>query len=98
MKSKALLVAALPIPFEGPWVPLTDAEAWRVIGEGDYGEGNVVLDVIVDESLPGSLLETDACFWPHVIEKASRARIVILKAFNGVPHVSVCIEEIGVSS
>ncbi len=94
MKRKALIVGALPSQFEGPWVVLSDAEAWRVTGERDYGEGNVAVEVVKDESLPNSILYTDSSLWPVII-KGVRARAVILKSFNGVPHVSVTAEATG---
>lgn len=94
MKTKALIVGALPQPFEGPWVKIDDADAWRVVGADDYGEGNVVLDVMPNEALPGSLLATDASFWPYEFSSGAKARVVILREVPNVPHVSVSLEAI----
>ena len=38
MKTKALLLGALPQVQEGPWVRIDDAEEWQVDPRGDYGD------------------------------------------------------------
>ena len=39
MKKKALIIGALPVPFEGPWVVTDDADGWDVRMEHEYGGG-----------------------------------------------------------
>ena len=38
MKKKALIIGALPVPFEGPWVVIDDADGWDVRMEHEYGK------------------------------------------------------------
>ncbi len=38
MKKKALIIGALPVPFEGPWVVTDDADGWDVRTEHEYGD------------------------------------------------------------
>lgn len=38
MKSKALLLGALPEPQEGPWVRIDDSEEWQADPRGQYGD------------------------------------------------------------
>lgn len=33
MASKALIIGARPSPFEGPWIPVSEADEWEVVGE-----------------------------------------------------------------
>lgn len=43
MKTKALIIGAPPLPFEGPPVSLTDGEEWRVVPNENYRERVVVV-------------------------------------------------------
>ena len=79
MKSKALLVAALPIPFDGPWVSLEEASAWRVVPEADYGDA--------------VRIEVEEGYFDNTIVVGKRVRACIAQDIPEHPHVSVCIEE-----
>ena len=80
MKSKALLVAALPVPFDGPWVSLEEAAAWRVDPEGDYGDA--------------VRIEVEEGYFDGKIVAGKKVRACIVHDIPGHPHVSVCIEEV----
>lgn len=43
MKRKALILGALPVPQEGPWVPLTRGVSWRFEPTRNY-EGRLVIE------------------------------------------------------
>lgn len=59
MKKKALIIGALPQPFQGPWVNL-DSDEWDVRMQHDYGdkvtvehEGSSRARAVILDSVPG---------------------------------------------
>jgi hypothetical protein len=54
MKSKALLLGALPQAQEGPWVRIDDAEEWQADPRGQYGDGVVIELELADGGPPRS--------------------------------------------
>lgn len=44
MKRKALILGALPVPQEGPWVPLTRGVSWSFMPNRNY-EGRMLIEV-----------------------------------------------------
>lgn len=44
MKKKALLIGALPLPLEGPWVRLNDGKSWAISTKQDV-RGQVILEI-----------------------------------------------------
>lgn len=42
MKRKALIIGALPLPFDGPWVQVEDMDEWDVRMDHEYHDGVMI--------------------------------------------------------
>jgi hypothetical protein len=95
MKVKALILGALPLPYEGPWVDLEGSD-WRVETSGDFG-GNVIFESRDPRARSGpSGIPLDGS--NLAIMNGKFARIVIPKKFDYPGRISVKLICIGVGN
>ena len=86
MKQKALVIGALPSPFEGPWVDVSDAERWVITPKASHKD-KLRLDV---EGGPALSFIFDG---KPVVFSGLKARVVILEEFES-SSVTVVAEEV----
>lgn len=90
MRTKALLLGALPKPQVGNWVPIDEGKGWCCLTQGMNSSNNGVrLDVQLSNGdiIPFPLSTTEPFF-------GQRARLVIERALVGVETFSVHIIEV----
>lgn len=81
MRERALVIAAQPQAFDGPWVSLEDGD-WSVEAAGDY-RGMVRL---IAEDASGTILDIPLYGEPVLIEgRFTRAKIVIQDGIASIP-------------
>ena len=80
MRERALVIAAQPQAFDGPWVSLEDGD-WSVEAAGDY-RGMVRL---IAEDASGSILDIPLDGEPVLLEGFQRARVVICDGIASLP-------------
>jgi hypothetical protein len=80
MRERALVIAATPEAFDGPWVSLEDG-VWSVEAAGDY-KGMVRISA---EDASGSILDIPLDGEPVLLEGFLRARVVICDGIVSIP-------------
>ena len=89
MKTKALILGALPQPHEGPWVDISDGRLWRILPQPEHN-GQLMLVVRASEEVS----PTEFLLNSEIVKFSGKAaRIIILDGFEG-PSVTVIIEEV----
>ena len=78
MKKKALIIGALPVPFEGPWVVTDETDGWDVRMEHEYGGG--------------IRIEVEEGYEARGVVVGKRVRACIAHEIPNVPHVSIWLE------
>lgn len=86
-RAKALIVGALPLPCEGPWVYVGDRDHWRVCVDGCHPEGRIAIDV----KPLGRIILNDGN--GAVVSFGEMVRAVILEEFQA-KSVSIILEEV----
>ena len=91
MRTRTLILAAQPLPFDSVWVELEAGSEWecRVIGEPDEPpHGALVLDVVSPFNAYTVVL--DGC--KTIITGGVRVRAKIVSAYSDRGHVTVLME------
>jgi hypothetical protein len=83
MKKKALIIGALPRPFVGYWVDISDAREWSVRTEHEDDP------CVVIELLPSGRIEASG----GVVVSGQMARVVIEKGVRIGKRISVILVE-----
>lgn len=89
MKSKALILGALPEPQKGPWVRIDDAEEWQADPRGQYGDGVSIELELADGGPPRSYPLGE-----FIRVSGYRCRAKIEEAIEGVKSVTVQLTQV----
>jgi len=83
----ALVVAGLPHPFEGPWVPLR-GKLWQVVCD-IKSEINAAIEYIEEGGA-----RTNVPFSSGLVFRAERGRFILYEAEPSLSRISVFLEEV----
>lgn len=92
MKTKALILAALPVPMKGMWITIGEAEKWKTLVRTEP-LGVDVSEIVTIEVLLTNGLRTERCKDGLEISGV-KARVVIEKSSTACKYVSVNLEEV----
>jgi hypothetical protein len=90
MKQKALVIGALPSPFVGPWVEISDRAEWHV---RPLPEHNQKLKLVVEDPRVASPTEIVFDGQAEIVFSGLKARVEILEEFDS-HSVTVIAEEV----
>jgi hypothetical protein len=89
MKTKALLLGALPHAQEGPWVRIDDAEEWQADPRGNYGE-----DILIELELADGGPPRSYPLGEGLRVSGRQCRAIITEAFNHVKSVTIQLTQV----
>lgn len=90
MKQKALVIGALPSPFEGPWVEFGDRAKWRVRPLREHIQR---IRLVIEDSRIASPTSVVFDGQKEIVFSGERARVEILEEFDG-RSVTIVAEEV----
>lgn len=93
MRTKALVLGALPVPFEGPWVPIAEVKVWRCRVMTQPREINLRGELSLEVMLSNGSV-TPIPVLPETEIAGEMARVILSREIDDVRHLTVILEEV----